>query len=374
MGLRRNKYRMRALRLLLLVGLALTGVTGCGDGQTPASSPAPRPAGELTFYNWDGDMPQSVLDAFTREFAVKVNYVTYESQDEALANMRAGKFYDVVVVENRLVPVLVLEGLLSELDFGHLPNFKNIAANFRDLVYDPGNRFSVPYNWGITGLVVRGDLVAAPVTRWRDLWDPRYAGRVAVWMGVPRDVVGLTLKSLGYSANSEDPVELEAALQQLNKIRPHLLTLEDFDPVTSAKAMSSGAVVLSMGYAVDVREARQNNEAVQFVLPAEGPLLWGDNFVIPANSPNKPAAERFLNFILRPEIGARIASLNSFATPNEAAWPLIDPDVRNDPVVFPTNAQLRNAELILNLSPAGRKLHADIWARFLSGNSAGGPR
>lgn len=197
-------------------------------------------------------MPRSVLDAFAGEYGVKVNYVSYESQEEAIANLRAGRVYDVVVIESRFVPILVKEGMLAELDHGNLTNMKNIAANFRDLIYDPGNRYCVPFNWGTTGLVVRTDLAAPPVTRWRDLWDPRYSGRVGLWMGVPRDVVALTLKSLGYSANSESPSELEEAFQRLKELKPNILRLEDFDPETSAEAMSSGKVVLSMGYAADV--------------------------------------------------------------------------------------------------------------------------
>ena len=357
---------LRAI-LVALPLLALAGLTGC-DSSTPAA-PAPPPplAQELTFYDWAGDMPQSVLDAYTREYGVKVNYLTYESVEEAVANLRAGQVYDVVVIESRSVPLLAQEGLLAELNHGNVSHFKNIAANFRELAYDPGNRYCIPYNWGTTGLVVRGDLVAEPVTRWADLWDPRYAGRVGLWLGQRREVIALTLKSLGYSANSENPAELEAALKRLNELKPHVLKLEDFDPVTSAEAMSSGKAVLAMGYARDVLDGREQNPAITYVLPAEGALLWGDTFVIPANSTRKHAAEVFLNFLLRPDINARIANENRYATPNEAALPLIDSAIRNDPVVFPPNQAMLNAELVLPLSPAGEKRYADLWARFMDG-------
>ena len=351
-------------RLLLCGWLTVSGLTAC-DNSTP-SAPAPL-AQELTFYDWAGDMPQSVLDAFTREYGVKVNYLSYESQEDAIANLRAGQVYDVVVVETRSVAILAREKLLAELDHANLTHLKNIAANFRDLTYDPGNRYCVPFNWGTTGLVVRSDLVAEPVTRWADLWDPRYAGRVGLWLGVHRDVIALTLKSLGYSANSENPAELEAALQRLHELKPHVLKLEDFDPVTSAEAMSSGKVVLSMGYAADVLAGREKNPAITYVLPAEGALLWGDTFVIPAHSPRKHTAEVFLNFLLRGDINAQIANANRYATPNEAALPLIDPAIRNDPVVFPPNQDMQNAELMLPLSPEGEKRYNDIWARFMEG-------
>lgn len=354
--------------------LLLVNLLGACDNLNPPTASLPPPlAQELTFYDWAGDMPQSVLDDFTRKYGVKVNYPTYESQEEAIANLRAGQVYDVVVIESRNVPILAKEGLLAKLDHGHLTNFKNIAANFRDLTYDPGNRHCVPFNWGTTGLVVRSDLIAKPVTRWSDLWDPRYAGRVGLWLGVPRDVIALTLKSLGYSANSENPAELETALRRLNELKPHVLRLEDFDPTTSAEAMSSGKVVLSMGYANDVLAGRERNEAIRYVLPAEGALLWGDTFVIPANSPRKHTAEVFVNFLLRGDINAQIANTNRFATSNEAALPFIDPAILNDPVVFPTNQDLQKAELILPLSPAGEKLYDHIWAQFMAADPTGTP-
>ena len=280
-----GEMRLWGWSLLLCGWLGIHLLAGC-DNSTPPAAPSPPPlARELTFYDWAGDMPQSVLDAFTREYGVKVNYLSYESQEDAIANLRAGQVYDVLVLESRSVSMLARERLLAELDHANLTHLKNIAANFRDLIYDPGNRYCVPFNWGTTGLVVRSDLVAEPVTRWADLWDPRYAGRVGLWLGVPRDVIALTLKSLGYSANSENPAELEAALQRLNELKPHVLKLEDFDPATSAEAMSSGKVVLSMGYAADVLAGREKNDAIHYVLPAEGALLWGDTFVIRPTAP-----------------------------------------------------------------------------------------
>jgi len=329
----------------------------------PAPTPSPL-ANEITFYDWEGDMPQSVLDMFIAETGIRVNYLVYESQEEAIEKMRAGQIYDVVVMESRFIPQLVRESLLAELDQGNLLNSKNLSANFRDLAYDPNNRHSVPYNWGTTGLVVRTDLVEEPVIRWADLWNPLYQGRVGLWMGQQREVISLTLKSLGYSANSDDPAELEAALKRLLELKPHVLVLEDFDLYTSAGVLDSGRIVMAMGYASDVLTGMELNSSISYVLPEDGALLWNDTFVIPANSQNKVTAELFLNFLMRADINARIVNENGYATPNEAAYPFIEPDLLNNLMIFPLNDDLVKTELILPLSPEGQKLYDEIWGRF----------
>jgi spermidine/putrescine transport system substrate-binding protein len=213
-------------------------------------------------------------------------------------------------------------------------------------------------------LVVRTDLAEEPISRWADLWDSRYAGRVGLWMGQRREVISLTLKSLGYSANSEEPAELEEALQRLIELKPYVLTLEEYDLYTSAELLASGKLVISMGYASDVITSSNQSPSIQYVLPVEGTLLWNDTFIIPGNSPNQYTAELFLNFLMRPEINAMIVNENLYATPNEAAYPLIEPDILNNPVIYPANQDLVNAELILPLTSRGQELYDSIWERF----------
>ena len=345
--------------------LMLLLLAACGTSTPPPTTPTSIPlAKEIFFRDWEGDMPQSVLDAFTAEYGIKVNYVIYESQEEAIDDIKAGQTYDVVVMESRLIPLLIQQNLLAQLDQRNLPNTKNLSASFRELAYDPGNRYSIPYSWGTTGLVYRSDLVDEPVTRWSDLWDPRYAGRVALWTGQSREVISLTLKSLGYSANSESPTELEAALERLLELKTKFLAVEDFDLYTSAGILNSGQAVIAMGYANDVLLGRESNPAISYTLPKEGALLWNDAFVIPANSPNKYTAELFLNFLLRADINAQVVNENLFATPNEAALPLIKTEILSDPVIFPANSDLANADLLLPLSPQGQQLYDQIWQRF----------
>jgi spermidine/putrescine transport system substrate-binding protein len=347
-------------RVGVLVFLSLSlFVTGCAPKDKPL-------ADELVFADWEGDMPQSVLDAFTNKYGVKVTFVAYESQEEAINNIKAGQRYDVLVMESRQIPLMVEQGLLSELNFQNIPNFKNISPNFRDLVYDPGNRHCIPYTWGTTGLVVRSDLVAEPVTKWTDLWDPRYAGKVGIWVGQPREAIALTLKSLGYSANSQNPKELKAAEERLMELKPNVIFMEDIDPANGVKALTSGQVILAEGYAGDVIRGRDVNQNIHYILPEEGALLWGDTFVIPANSPEKYTAELFVDFVLRPEISAAIVNESHWATPNDMAEEFLDPRIFDDQSIFPPFDQLKNAEIILPISAETQKIYDQIWDRFFS--------
>lgn len=331
----------------------------------PASPPTPTPpvlADELVFYDWVDDMPTSVLEAFTAEYGVKVTYLTYETQEEAIVNMQAGQVYDVVVMGNDLIPGLTAANLLTPLNRQNIPNFKNISPSFRDLIYDPGNQHSIPYTWGTSGIVVRSDLLSEPVTRWADLWNPRYAGKI-VLLAVPRYAISATLKVLGYSANSEDPAELEAAFQQMLKLKASVRFAKETDG-SVAPYLVSGQATLAPGSTLDAMQGRLKNEAISYVLPEEGALLWGDNLVIPANSSRQYTAELFLNFLLRPEISAQITNQKYYATANDAARAFIDPAILNDPIIFPATHSLENAEIILPLSPAGQTLYNDIWTRF----------
>jgi spermidine/putrescine transport system substrate-binding protein len=332
---------------------------------------APQPSdNQLTLYNWEGDIPQSVLDLFAQETGITVNYQVYESQEEAIQNIAAGQAYDVVVMESRFIPLLAQDGLLAKFNYENIPNFKNISPNFRNLVYDPGNNHSIPYSWGTTGLLVRTDLAQRPVSRWSDLWDPAFAGKVAIWAGQPREALAFTLKSLGYSVNSENPAELEAALTQLVALKPHLRFIEDYDIEFAATALASNEIVIAMGYSGDLSASLDMGLQVEYIMPEEGALLWGDNFVIPANARNQPAAETFINFLLRPEVSATIVNEKYYASANDAARTFIPDDILSDPSIYPNNDILQNAEIILPLSPSGQQLYDEIWQKFMDAGTS----
>jgi spermidine/putrescine transport system substrate-binding protein len=354
---------MRGLLAVFGGLLLIFMVNSCKNTETPEKIP-PALAKELVFYDWVEDMPQSVLDEFTKEYGVKVTYVTFESQEEAVENIQKGKICDVAVLENPFIPELIEAKRLAEINFDYAPNFKNISANFRDLAIDPGNRYTVPYHYGTTGLLVRTDLIGNAVTSWSDLWDPRFAGKVALRLQ-ERELIGITLLSLGYELNSEKPAEVNAAVDRLIALKKSVHWVEVDTPKAVAKLLSGEAVIL-LGWPLDYQAAHGANPAVSYILPKEGTALWSDNYVIPASSSNAYTAATFINFLLRPEISARIVNEKNYPTANDAAIPLVRSEVRNDPVIFPSAQELRQAHFFLPVRIAEESVYKQAWDRFLA--------
>lgn len=352
--------------LLCTAMLFLVSVPGCSpQSATPSASPAGTvvDAQRLTLYNWVDYMPPAALENFRQEYGIEVVYKTYESMDEAVANVLNGLEYDVAIIESHRIPDLVEAGRLDEIDYRSVTNFKNISVNFRDLAYDPGNRYAVPLNWGTLGLLVRADLAHRPVTRWSDLWNEEYRGRIAI-RSQPRELIAVALKSLGYSINSEDPAQLEQALQRLLLLKSSALFVDTSTGLAVPEFLTSGAVIM-IGWSGDALEARKKNPAIEYVLPEEGSMVWGDNLVISSASQQKMQAALFINYLLRPEVAASFVNEYYYATANEAAFTHIEPQILNNPIVFPSNQAVSSAEWWMPLSPQGNQLWDDTWQRFL---------
>jgi spermidine/putrescine transport system substrate-binding protein len=345
---------------LLLFGLL---PAACAAAQ-PEPTPAPPEQGPLVIYGWSGYLPQSILDAFTAESGIPVEYLIYSDQEEAMQGMHAGNRYDLVILSNVYVPMAVSENLLSELDKEQIPNFRNVAVNFRNLAYDPESRYSIMIQWGTTGLVVRTDRVVEPVTSWGDMWNPAYVGKVGIWP-YPTDMIGITLKALGYSYNSEEPQQLNEAEEKLLQLRKNVFFL-DPDTSTGAPHLLDDKTVMIYGWTYDAVQAQEQLDTAVWVLPKEGTFLWTDNVTIPRNSLHKEAAEQFINFLLRAEVSAQMVNELSVPTSNEAARAFIKPEILNDPLVYPSTKSLQGAEFRAALSKETQERHAQIWERFLA--------
>ena len=339
--------------------VAMILVTACSA--SAGENTTPTPVTELTLYNWIDYLPQSVMDTFTEEYGITINYVYYETQEEAVQNIRAGKNYDLVVLPPELIPGLYNEGLLAPIDYSNVLNFKNVSPNFRDLAFDPGNKYSIPFHWGTTGLLYRKDLAHKEITRWADLWDPEFEGKVGIWP-IPRSVIPITLKALGYPANSEDPAHLRMALEKMLELRKKSFLVSNVNS-SIVPVLAEGKAVIGYGWAYDALSIEDSS--ITYTIPAEGSILWSDHFVIPASSTKQRTAELFLDFLLRPEVSGMIINESYYPMANDAAVPFISPAIINNPIVYPPSEVIENSEIILSLSPEGIKLYDDIWQQFL---------
>jgi len=350
--------------LVVLISLFLS-LAAC-EGALPGlynPTPTPKPVEPLILYDWGDYLPKPILGAFTERTGIRVENLAYQDYQDAAVSIQRGELYDVVILAPDQVRSLISDGRLARLEPEAIPNLQNISPDFRNMSYDPGNVYSVPLVWGSSGLLYRTDLVQKPVTHWADLWDSEYTGKVAIWP-MADTMLPIALKTLGYSANEEDPAALEAAIQRLLELKPNAVVISNSE-TTIIPVLESGQAVIAVGWALDALTAQASNQPIEYILPEEGSILWSEELVIPANSPHKDAAEQFINFLLSAEISAQIPELMGYAVPNEAAKAIIPADILQNPIIFPSAEALKNAELLMPHSPAGKQLFDMVWQRFL---------
>lgn len=327
----------------------------CGDASQLSDS--------ISFYNWGDYIDPEVLTLFEEECGVDVIYDTFSSNEDLLAKLQGGASgYDIIVPSDYMVTIMVQLGLLKELDHANLPNLAHISENFLDQPFDPGNRYSVPYMWGVAGIGYDADQMENPPTSLAAIFDPaqaeQYAGKISL-LNDSRETLGAALKYLGYSMNSTDPAQLEEAKQVLLAVKPYVLT---FDSDTYSDIVVSGETVMGHGwnggFAVAIAENPDRN--LGFVIPEEGLTLFIDNFAIPSTAPNPYTAEILINFLHEPEIAAQISAAVLYATPNEAAMEFLPDEVRNNTGIYPPQEALANTEYINDVGEA-TQLYERIW-------------
>ncbi len=343
--------------LLLAVGLM---ASGCGKKKPPAVTGDPQLAKVLNVYNWSNYIDEEVIRDFEKEFGVKVNYDTYSSNEELLAKLMTGVGgYDVIVPSDYMVEIMIKEGLLAPLDLQNIPNLRNIHERFLNLPFDPGNRYTVPYMWGTVGIGVNTRYVEDGIDSWEALWDPKYMGRI-VMLNDMRETFGVALKSLGYSLNTTDPAALEQAKAKLVAQKS---LVKAYDSENIKHFLVSGEAWLVHAWPGDVAMAAEENPDIVYVLPKEGGTIWADNLAIPKKAPNKYTAEVFINYLLRPDVSARLTKAILYGNPNREAWALLDKEILEDPAIFPPEEALANSEWMQDLGDA-TTLYDRLWTEI----------
>ncbi len=291
---------------------------------------------ELNIYNWSDYVAEDTIPNFEKEFGVKVTYDTFESNEEMVAKLQAGASgYDIVVPSGYIVPVMVASGLAATINRMYITNWGNIAPIFINPTYDPNNEHTVPWQWGTTGYAVRSDLAPPNLNSWRVFFDSELRGKMTM-MDDGREVIGAMLRYRGHSLNSIDPAELGNAKADAIAAKKNLKAYISA-PVKSQ--LISGDVWISQLWNGDTAQAKAEQAAIQYVLPKEGCTIWSDNMVIPASAPHKRAAHEFINYILRPDVGAKLSEFTGYGSPNQAALA-----VMKDPVAFPTQEEFQRLE------------------------------
>ena len=338
--------------------------TGAGAQAPAATAPAESP--NVILFSWGEYMPEAVLAQFEAETGIGVDYVTYDSQEEAVAAIRSGTFdFDIAVIAYDWAPALRDEGLLAKLDHARLPNFKYVSPQFRNLYFDPDNDYTVPYLWGTTGLLVRTDLLKRPVTQWADLWDIAADNKILA-RPIPSELFGAALLAQGDSLNSEDPAELTAALDHLQEIQPSLV----FAPVETDDALGpllAGETALMIGWSGDAVTARDANPAIAYVLPAEGAPAWVDSFVVSAHRERQAEALALIDFVLRPGISTAISETYYYPSANDAASQVVDETLRADQLLFPTDEQKARLQFYVPHGAEIEQMYEDLWQQFQPG-------
>ena len=355
---------MRKRMLFLGAVLCLAGaLAGCGAKKADG--------GELFVYNWGEYIDEGLIEEFEAETGIKVVYDLFETNEEMFPVVEAGgAVYDVICPSDYMIQKMIDRDMLAEIDFSNVPNIANIDKKYMDIAraFDEGNKYSVPYNWGTVGILYNTSKVTEEPKSWDILWDERYSGEILMQDSV-RDAFMVGQMRLGYSLNTTDPAELDAVKEVLIEQKP-LVQAYVVDQVRDK--MIGGEAALAVIYSGEILYI-QNEVAegggdfeLEYVIPEEGSNVWMDAWVIPKNAKNKENAEKWIDFLCRAEVAKRNFEYITYATPNAAAFALLDEDVRNNKAVFPDEEDLINCEVFQYLGEEADGLYNELWKEVKS--------
>lgn len=353
---------------LIFAAAAAVLLTGC-------KSAVKEDANELYVYNWGEYIDEDVITRFEEETGIKVIYDLFETNEEMYPVVEAGGVnYDVVCPSDYMIQKMRENDLLAEINFDNVPNISQIDPTYMAMAkaFDPENKYSVPYCWGTVGILYNSkrleELGVAPPAAWADLWNPQLKGEILMQDSV-RDAFMVALKKDGYSMNTADAAELEQAKQDLIDQKP-LVQAYVIDQVRDKMIGGEAAVgVIYSGEMLYIQEEVGNlglDYTLEYVIPAEGTNLWLDSWVIPKHAKNKENAEKWIDFLCRPEIAKANFEYITYPTPNKGAFELLDEEMQNNKYVFPDIDGLINCEVFNYLGEETDMVYNDLWKEVKS--------
>jgi spermidine/putrescine transport system substrate-binding protein len=352
-GQDRRVGRRGFLRTAALLGAA--GAAGYGGGtvagllrddggQTPAAVPAapPLPGNRrnerlLNIYNWSDYIDDRTVPLFQALTNIRINYDVYSSNEDLLGKLQAGPTdYDIIVPTNNFIPTYRQLGLIEPLHQELIPNLTNLDREFVETDYDPGNRYSIPWQWGTTGIGYNSRRAPGTVDSWEAIFRPAAAmgGHVSLLREVT-DLIGCALLYLGKSPNSSKDADLAEVVKLVRSVKPKL---SKFTSDTYIDELAAGETWLAQGWSGDVFQAQEQNPDVGYVIPKEGSLRFVDVMCIPKGAPHPGNAARFMNYVLHPKVQARISKYVSYGTPVSLAKPLLPSAQLSDPAIYPPSS------------------------------------
>jgi len=370
----RRQFIERGLVMGLSVSAIGTILAACGRKTQTASTTTLPPMDTtkpkaLNLFNWDDYMSPGVKKSFQKTTGIAVNETYYDSNETLLAKLKLGATgYDVIVPSDYMVHIMIMSKLVQPLDMKYIPNYKYVGPIFVHPPYDDpkengGMQYSVPFQWGVTGIAVRKDKLTDPISKWADLWNTAYKGQIDM-LDDEREDLGAALKMLGYSYNSESQSELDAATQKLIDQKPLVRT---YDSTNMKRAIASG-LWLTMCWngdalmALDEMGGKKALSLLNWVLPAEGYGRFVDNMSIPVGANSRYAGHLFLNYCLDPHIQADLVNYIWYNSPVPDSRQYTDPFALT---FVPSDADLKRSENFDDLGAFATN-YAAAWRQFKS--------
>lgn len=327
--------------------------------------PAAAASGEITVYNWgqyisDGtDDSLDVIAAFEEETGIRVNYLTFDSNESLYTKLKTGgSSYDVIIPSDYMIGRLIKEDMLEPLNFDNIPNYANIDNSFKNQAYDPENTYSVPYTWGTVGVIYNKKYVdEADIGSWDLLWNSKYAGKILMFDNC-RDAFAIGEMMLGYSLNTHDTAELRNTANRLAEQKP-LLQGYVMDQIFSK--MTREEAWIAPYYAGDYLYMLEENPDLGFYFPEEGFNVFIDAFCIPKGCTNKEGAEAFINFMCQPEICGQNLDYLGYSAPITSAKEYMDPELAENEIAYPSSETLAVSESFNALETETSQLMDSLW-------------
>ncbi len=317
-----------------------------------------KPNEVVYVYNWGEYIDPTVNEQFEKEYGIKVIYDEYDNNESMYASLKNGAAkYDVVFPSDYMVSRLIREDMLEPLNFDNIPNYKYIMEKFKGMNFDPEQKYSVPYMWGVIALLYNTKYVKETPTSWDILWDEQYSGKVLMYNN-SRDAIGISLINEGLSVNSLNKDEIKTAADKVLKLKQNL---QAFVSDEIFARMESGSAYITPAYGGDALAMIDENPDLNYVIPNEGSNLYVDSMCIVKGSKNKDAAEKYINFMCRADIAALNRDEIWYSTPHQQVYDQLDSETKNELIAYPPEELYSKLQVYSDLTPEILEYYTDQW-------------